>query len=850
MNKLLFLSMFFCFALVCHAQDAPRLRNGLKMHQAVFGKKTGVEPVKAATPSPNYISNQNYRSPNAVQVVDIGTSCNAYGYGYEGGQRSIICYNKDINAITNIHRMGGALDPDGYSGDLGYDLSLDGGKTWTCMIETYLGTPPGPQYYADGARFPQAVIFNPEGNTNPSNASLAFFAPNLDATNGAWGGYCYGTHKITSASNVDTTENLLFSSAPYFQYIPDGMDINRKTGTVLVADMNQNWTTGSFEYLGQLIISRGTWSDEENDIIYERMLIDAPVANPEEQLLPACVRVAYSPDGSVAWIVILADNGGNEAVVPGQKTYYPILYKSVDDGLTWSEPMNIQLDGPNGIEGVKTYLTAVQWDSLFADPDPQRDEVPFTMAFDCDLVVDIEGNPHIAVGIGVAGNEPYSIITEYPYFALMDIHSTDRGETWEAVEIGRPHNFRGTFGELSEDNRICAATNWDGTKVFFSYLDTDPEVNPEDNNSPDIWARGFDPMANMMTADGQGEDMPTNVTFGSVAMWQSYFGTMASFVIQDDDSYTLPLVYEEMDNADPTKPVQYRYIKDFIFTEADFALPTGPIPVVADFSASDTVVYEVSTVYFNDLSDGATSWLWEFEGGYPTMSTEQNPSVFYADEGQYDVRLIASNDEDQDTLTKEDYIRVDGNIETYMVTFNADANRAIEYDVFIYGVDTMYVTGSMIGWLEPGYNGSLLMTDDDGDSVFTATIELPAGEYQYKYFKNAGWEGGEWCGDPGREFRINGDNLSLDDIFGGIYIGIEDFESRITISPNPANNYFRIAADRDYTIEVMDLSGRLVTTVQMLSNEVIINMENQEAGVYIVRMANEKTTFFKKIIKK
>ena len=34
--------------------------------------------------------------------------------------------------------MGGSLDPGGYSGDLGYDISTDGGMTWTNMVECYI----------------------------------------------------------------------------------------------------------------------------------------------------------------------------------------------------------------------------------------------------------------------------------------------------------------------------------------------------------------------------------------------------------------------------------------------------------------------------------------------------------------------------------------------------------------------------------------------------------------------------------------------------------------------------------------------------------------------------------------
>ncbi len=851
MKKLLLVTMVFCLGIMAYAQNAPQVRDGLKTHSATIENMVGVEPLKAATPSPAAVPTPNFRAPNAISVMDIGTSGNAYGFGYGGGQKTIVYYNGDLNTITNIHRMGGELDPAGYNGDLGYDVSYDGGMTWTNMVEAYVATEPSGQYYADAARYPQAVIYNPEGNTDPANAWMAFFAPNLDATNGTWGGYSYGVHKMTAASNVDTTKNLLGSSGEYFQYIPDGMDISRTTGTVLVSDLNQDWTSGSLDYLGQIMLSRGTYSEAEGDIVYEKIMIDAPIVNVEDQSRPTINRVAFAPDGETAWIVIFADNGENEIIWEDYMTLYPILYKSEDGGETWSDPINVQLDGPDGIPGILNFITDEQWDTLWEDPETPRDEVAYTVGFDCDLTVDANGNPHIATAVGVAGSNPYSIITAYPYLGLMDIYSPDGGETWEAVEIGRPHNFRGTFGDLTEDNRVCAATNWDGTKVFFTYLDTDPEVNPDDNSSPDIWARGFDPMANMMTADAVGADMPTNVTFGSAAMWQSYFGTLAEFVIQDGDSYTLPIVYEEMTPDDPGAAVQFKYIKDFAFVDADFTIQVGPAPLIANFSADETTVDEGATVNFTDMSAGATSWSWEFEGGEPATSNEQNPSVVYATEGVYDVTLTVSNGTEEDMMMKDDYITVNGGgVMTYAVTFNVDMNEAIAAGEFVVGTDVVYVTGSMTGWTEPGQDGSIMMSDDDGDGIYTTAMDLEAGDYQFKYFKNAGWDGGEWTGDPNRLFTIVDKAETLDCVWAVEgYVGVEELESMITISPNPATNYFKVAADRNYTVEVMDLSGRIVTTAQMMSNEVIINMDDQEAGIYIVRMSNETVSFFKKIVK-
>ncbi len=63
---------------------------------------------------------------------------------------------------------------------------------------------------------------------------------------------------------------------------------------------------------------------------------------------------------------------------------------------------------------------------------------------------------------------------------------------------------------------------------------------------------------------------------------------------------------------------------------------------------------------YTDKTLGApNTWSWSFDGGEPEASTDQNPSgIMYSQDGVFDVRLIVSNDEGEDTLIMEDYITV------------------------------------------------------------------------------------------------------------------------------------------------------------------------------------------------
>src|SRR5690606_33708857 len=94
-----------------------------------------------------------------------------------------------------------------------------------------------------------------------------------------------------------------------------------------------------------------------------------------------------------------------------------------------------------------------------------------------------------------------------------------------------------------------------------------------------------------------------------------------------------------------------------VITKADYINVLDPARIQADFVAVQMATYSGGQIAFQDNSTGlATSWSWTFEGGQPATSTEQNPTVTYAQAGKYKVTLAASNDHKTSTLVKEEYI--------------------------------------------------------------------------------------------------------------------------------------------------------------------------------------------------
>ncbi len=80
------------------------------------------------------------------------------------------------------------------------------------------------------------------------------------------------------------------------------------------------------------------------------------------------------------------------------------------------------------------------------------------------------------------------------------------------------------------------------------------------------------------------------------------------------------------------------------------------LPVYADFSTTTTSVGAPSNVTFSNLSQRATSYLWDFGDG--STSTLQNPTHYYQNQGTYTVKLTASNASYSDDEIKTSYITV------------------------------------------------------------------------------------------------------------------------------------------------------------------------------------------------
>lgn len=114
---------------------------------------------------------------------------------------------------------------------------------------------------------------------------------------------------------------------------------------------------------------------------------------------------------------------------------------------------------------------------------------------------------------------------------------------------------------------------------------------------------------------------------------------------------------------------------------------------VADFIADQTEIVLGGAVQFTDLSTREpVAYFWDFPGGTPATSMDQDPQVTYNTPGVYPVTLIVSNAGGPDTLIMENYIHVAAE-PTYCASQSTD--YSVEYITkFTVGTFVKTSTGS------------------------------------------------------------------------------------------------------------------------------------------------------------
>ncbi|GEM_PF-1220249 len=247
-------------------------------------------------------------------------------------------------------------------------------------------------------------------------------------------------------------------------------------------------------------------------------------------------------------------------------------------------------------------------------------------------------------------------------------------------------------------------------------------------------------------------------------------------------------------------------------------------PVQANFIADQRKVCQFDEIIFTDLSVGARSWNWTFEGGQPLQSNERNPIVSFDQPGEYQVTLSVSGDEGDDELIFSDYVIVrptpDPNVdinESFEEYVNINQIETESDGLFLFGINNEYsLHGNKSVWLSsfssfPGtVNTSRFYTIAVTENLNSDFLL----QFDYAYKKREGYSDRlsisveTFCGrEPDQIYSQSQDNLSkglfseqefvpqLDDWFqeGVVFspeVDEEPFNLAFTASFEGGNNLF------------------------------------------------------------
>jgi hypothetical protein len=135
------------------------------------------------------------------------------------------------------------------------------------------------------------------------------------------------------------------------------------------------------------------------------------------------------------------------------------------------------------------------------------------------------------------------------------------------------------------------------------------------------------------------------------------------------------------------------------------------------------------------------------------------------------------------------------------------------------------------------------MQPTDDPMILTLTLELEAGTYAYKYFRGAGWDGGEWNAGDDREIVVTED-MVVDNVFGNINDPVEVpvvDAGELLVYPNPVRDVMHIVSNEMIReVRIIDLLGQVVYSSAVQGDRHEVNVGGFRNGIYFVQILTPK----------
>ncbi|MBP7808169.1 MAG: T9SS type A sorting domain-containing protein [Bacteroidia bacterium] len=446
-------------------------------------------------------------------------------FAYTISQSNPLHYNPSTNAVSFVARKSStytAATNNNSSAIVGL-YTTNFGTTWN---ETCLWT-----NSTNLTRYVQGGMWNPLGNTNINNIWMVACGP--ITTGSAWDGNWYASKQLSTPgtttpgivgvdqqSFLDSSPTLKKHSMSRYSFTTIDGGFARSIGTI-VNDINATNNVayglrGAALVKGQFNAGAFVWSVDS--------FIPPVNTKPSNgtKLLKDVALQAWSENGSVGYIVMIGSRLGASPIMHGMQ---PIVYVTTNSGITWSLLPANNFTDPVNFSGLyqRTYATASNTNVICAN---------FSGSEGFDAAVDVNGQLHfVTTVLGHSSNhldslnyryafgpEQYSYRETGPFFypVIYDFYTKSSGGwNYHMVDsmgtegpsglIGQPgytYNpwSNGSGSKISYDARIQVSRTADGSKIFYSWAESDSTVvGAKWNIYPDILMKGFDVVAYKVT---------------------------------------------------------------------------------------------------------------------------------------------------------------------------------------------------------------------------------------------------------------------------------------------------------------------------------------------------------------
>ena len=192
------------------------------------------------------------------------------------------------------------------------------------------------------------------------------------------------------------------------------------------------------------------------------------------------------------------------------------------------------------------------------------------------------------------------------------------------------------------------------------------------------------------------------------------------------------------------------------------------------------------------------------------------------------------------------------------VTFSVD--MSLEKTI---SADGISIAGSFQAAAASGANWSpgVIFLKDNGKNIYSTTIPMPAGDYEYKFLNGKAWGTDEKaqgsCAAAGgnRKLTVAAVDTKLDTVCFNycvsckkvLYTNDADFSNAMSVYPNPAQNevnlQYRFEENTNLNVSLINSLGQIVYSTQMPNVEAgtaTLNVNNLSNGVYIIQITDGK----------